>query len=114
MKMSRPTKQTITAMMAERGSSTQPRSTAELPNWNQVKLTTSRVAAPPAQLETTCPKAKIAISSEKLSDPIESVAASLRRGCLSNAITPDATMGNAGMSQRMPAAADAACGVRDA
>ena len=36
-----------------------------------------------------------------------SVAASLRRGCFSSAITPDATIGTAGMSHRIRVIAEA-------
>ena len=51
--MSRPTKLTITIMMAASGSRTQPRSTVEEPKRNQVKLTNSRTTAPCAHPATT-------------------------------------------------------------
>jgi len=49
------------------------------------------------------------------SAPMASAAAGLRRGCLRSAITPEATMGRAGMSHRIPVIEAAAnCGVNAA
>ena len=47
-------------------------------------------------------------SSEKLSEPMASAAASLRCGCFSSAMMPEATIGTAGMSHRIRVIDDAA------
>src|SRR5665213_3783304 len=48
------------------------------------------------------------------SEPMESVAASFRFGCLSSAITPEATIGTAGISHKISAIGEAAsCGVNE-
>src|SRR5580704_15971493 len=54
-------------------------------------------------------------NNEIKSEPMASDAASLRYGCFRSAITPDATMGVAGISHRMPVIVEAAnCGVNAA
>src|SRR5579863_10010916 len=113
--MSRPTKQTITSMTAASGSSTHPRSTVDVPKRSHVKLTTARGAIPLDQRLTTFTKAASEINKEMESEPMASAAADLRRCCFRNAITPDATMGTAGISQRTPVMAEAvSCGVSTA
>ena len=48
------------------------------------------------------------------SEPMESVAASFRFGCLSSAITPEATIGTAGISHKISAIGEAtSCGVNE-
>src|SRR5947209_3928537 len=112
MKMSRPTSVTITIITAESGSSTQPRSTVVLPNWSQVKLTVSRTEKPCDHPPRTWLKAVTASSNEIAKDPMAKEDESLRAGWRSNAITPEATMGSTGMSQRTCATEEAvSCGV---
>src|ERR1039458_7588108 len=108
MKMSSPTELTITSITAARGSRTQPRSTAEWPNCSQVKLTVSRTTAPWAQPLRTCAKAMSDKSSENPREPMASVDANLRRGCLSSAMIPEATIGTAGISHKFLAIEEAA------
>src|SRR4051812_22770786 len=113
MKISRPTNVTITSITAESGSSTQPRSTVSEPIGSQVKLTVSRTENPCDQPVSTWPNATSASSNETDSDPMASVDASLRAGCFISAITPEATIGTAGISQRTCATDDAvSCGVK--
>src|ERR1017187_9487143 len=103
MKMSRPTSVTMTSMMAERGSRTQPRSTLVVPNCSQVKLTTSRAPAPCAQSPTVCTKAIKERSSDRHKEEIARVAAAFRFGRFSSAVTPDAIMGSRGIRKSDPA-----------
>src|SRR5579863_7565858 len=112
MKISRPTNVTITAIAADSGSSTQPRSTVPVPICTQAKLTVSRTEKPCDHPLRTWPNATSASSSETASDPMASDAAALRAGCFISAISPEATMGTAGISQRICAIDDAvSCGV---
>src|SRR5579859_7229378 len=113
MKINNPTNVTITSITAESGSSTQPRSTVPVPIGSHEKFAVSRTENPCDQPLSTWPNATSASRSETANDPMASVAASLRAGCLSSAITPDATMGTAGISQRICAMEDAvSCGVK--
>src|SRR5579863_10421443 len=112
MKISRPTRVTITAITAESGSSTQPRSTVPVPICSQVKLTVSRTEKPCDQPVSTWPKAASANSSETPSEPMASEEAGLRAGCFISAIAPEARMGTAGINQRIRVMEDAlSCGV---
>ena len=112
--MSNPTKVTITSITAESGSSTQPRSKGVVPTWIQVKFDVSRTNAPCIHPESTWAKATSESRREKTMDPMARFEASLRRGCLSNAITPDATIGTVGMSHSGPAIAEVpACGMNE-
>src|SRR4051794_12142774 len=100
-------------MTAESGSSTQPRSTVAAPICSQVKLTVSRTEKPWDQPVSTWPNAARASNSETASEPMASEDASLRADCFISAITPAATMGTAGISQRICAMDDAvSCGVK--
>src|SRR5579885_3051582 len=100
MKIRRPTNVTITAITADSGSSTQPRSTVPVPICTQAKFTVSRTENPCDQPLSTCPKATSASSKEIASDPMASDDDALRAGCFISAITPEANMGTAGISHR--------------
>ncbi len=101
MKISRPTNVTITSITAASGSRIHPSSTGVVPNVSHAKFTVSRTACPLAQPVSTSAKAANESSSDKNSEPIASPDASLRFGCFSSAMMPAATIGSAGINQRI-------------
>src|ERR1700678_1204664 len=98
MKMSRPTKVTMTSMTAVRGSSIQPRESHSLPNWNQRKLKVSGAWVGRVRVWA---KAASESRNDAAMEPMASVAARGRLRCGAREIMPAAKMGSAGMSQRM-------------
>src|SRR5579862_104726 len=112
--MSSPTKLTITSITAASGSSTHPRSTCAAPTCTQVKFTVSRTAIPCDHPVITCANAAIDRIRETPSEPMASAAAGLRNGCFITAMTPDITIGTAGISHRICAISDGTtCGVNE-
>src|SRR5581483_8898587 len=100
MKISRPTKLTITSMIAESGSSTQPRRSVESPIWNQSKLCVSCQGPPAADFPKVLKKAMAESKNDIAIVPIGMVAANRRCGWLVMASTAAANRGSKGISQR--------------
>ena len=101
MKISRPTRETITNITAASGSRTQPNFSQRSPNWNQGKLNTCRAASPDRpERSSALTKATQEFTSASDMEPIAREAANFRWRCLAKALNAAAIAGSAGMSQR--------------
>src|SRR5258708_4144827 len=97
--MSRPTKLTITSMMAASGSSTQPSCSVDSPIWNQGKLWITRTARYGSGGFGKTENAMHETAEEIARAARASAAAGRRLRCFITAISPAANSGNTGMSQ---------------
>src|SRR5882672_8064279 len=100
MKMSNPTKHTITSITAVSGSSTQPNLNQALPTWNQRKLENWRMTPEWPANRNASASATHEMTSETAIAPMAIAAENLRWRRLAKAVSAAAASGSAGINQR--------------